>query len=97
MVNFTAQSYKKYDSVKIVNLVSTLQAHKLEPDVFAKEVQNYFTYHAERKQNVIDCLRDQVLVQKSMQRKLMEEANRNNNWMPQKTRNDFGLQMAAGT
>lgn len=22
---------------------------------------------------------------------------RNNNWMPQKTRNDFGLQMAAGT
>ena len=62
LVNFTAQSYKKYDSVKIVNLVSTLQAHKLEPDVFAKEVQNYFTYHAERKQNVIDCLRDQVLV-----------------------------------
>jgi hypothetical protein len=58
MVNFTADSFKKYDSVKIVNLIDTLQRHGLEADAFAKEVQNYFGYHSERKHNVIDCLQD---------------------------------------
>ena len=49
LVNFTTESFKKYDNVKITNLVGTLQAHGLEPDIFAKEVQGYFNYHADRK------------------------------------------------
>jgi len=31
MVNFTTASFKKYDSVRVVNLVQTLQSHNL-PD-----------------------------------------------------------------
>ena len=58
VVNFTAVSYAKYDNVKITNLIDTLQAHNLPSAVFAREAQNYFNYHAERKQNVIDVLRD---------------------------------------
>ena len=58
VVNFTASSYAKYDNVKIANLIDTLQAHNLPAPVFARETQNYFNYHAERKQNVIDVLRD---------------------------------------
>ena len=58
MVNFTTNSFKKYDNVKIVNFVETLQAHHLPHVAFVKEVQNYFNYHAERKQSVIESLRD---------------------------------------
>ena len=58
IVNFTAKSFKKYDSVKIVKFVDTLQAHNLQPNQMANEVQSYFNYHSERKQNVLDCLRD---------------------------------------
>ena len=58
LVNFTTESFKKYDSVKIVKFVETLQAHNLPARTFADEVQNYFNYHAERKKNVIDVLRD---------------------------------------
>ena len=61
-MNFTQGSYYKYDNVKIVNLVQTLQAHNLPGFMFAREIQNYFNYHTERKQNVIDVLRDQILV-----------------------------------
>lgn len=82
MVNFTTASFKKYDSVRVVNLVQTLQNHNLPDQVFAHEVQSYYNYHVERKQNVIDCLRDQVLVQKQLQRKLMEDQHRHNNWLP---------------
>lgn len=64
MVNFTMESFKKYDSVKIEKLIEALQAHNFEPDIFAKEIQNYFYYHADRKQNVIEVLRDSVLSQK---------------------------------
>ena len=49
IVNFTAASFKKYDNVKIFNLVETLQNHNMEPKEFAKEIQFYFHYHAERK------------------------------------------------
>ena len=63
-VNFTAESFRKYDNVRIINLVKTLQAHGLPPADFAREVQSYFSYHAERKQNVIDVMKEQVLYQK---------------------------------
>ena len=49
-----------------MNLIETLQAHNLPKDVFARETQNYFNYHAERKQNVIDVIRDHILYQKSL-------------------------------
>ena len=92
VVNFTAASFKKYDNVKIFNLVETLQNHNMEPHAFAKEIQFYFHYHAERKQNVIDCFTDQVLYQKTIQRKLMEDHERNNNWMPGKNKNELTTQ-----
>ena len=66
LVNFTQASFKKYDSVKIVQLVTTLDGHNLAPDVFAREVQSYFVYHAERKNSVLELLREQVLAQKQM-------------------------------
>ena len=30
-INFTAESFRKYDNVRIINLVKTLQAHGLPP------------------------------------------------------------------
>ena len=38
LVNFTADSFKKYDSVKIANFVDTLLAHNLKAEVFAQEI-----------------------------------------------------------
>ena len=66
LVNFTQASFKKYDSVKIVQLVTTLDGHNLAPEVFAREDQSYFVYHAERKNSVLELLREQVLAQKQM-------------------------------
>ena len=94
IVNFTSESFKRYDNVKIINLIQTLQAHGLEPDVFAKEISSYFKYHSERKQNVIDVLKDSILAQKQLQHKLMEDHERNNSWMLKEfksSRNNKGL------
>lgn len=38
LTNFTADSFKKYESVKIVKFVETLQAHNLPENSFAREV-----------------------------------------------------------
>ena len=84
-----AESFKKYDSVKVSKLVTNLQTYKLEPDFFGREIQNYFCYHQDRKENVIEQLRDQVLLQKKSQQKLMLDQQKSN-WMVARTRNDAG-------
>ena len=56
MVNFTADSFKKYDNVKISKFLKTLDQKR--PLDYASQVASYFDYHVLRKNNHVEKMRD---------------------------------------
>ena len=56
---------------------------------YADQVQDYFAYHVNRKNNLLDYMRDQVLVKKHLQSKLLREEQAST-WMIRRTRTSCG-------
>ena len=81
LVNFTQESFKKYENIKIQNFVQMLSDHNLPIGQFGEEVQNYFYYHTSRKNNVISSLKDQFQKEKIQERKIIESQQREK-WFP---------------
>ena len=72
MVNFTQQSFIKFDGVKIQNLIYHLQKNDLPYSIYAHNIQAYFRDHTRRKQNRIDQLRDKIIQERNRQRQIMQ-------------------------
>lgn len=57
-IDYTQESFKKYESVKIQNFIQRLIEMGVSNQRFAKEMDDYFAYHSIRKQNHILQLKE---------------------------------------